>query len=78
MEIFFIEENKTIYVCFYADLGCLYITLYNSTGDIVYSQIVEAVAYTSNELSFENLPKENYTISISDGLNEIKGNFFIY
>lgn len=78
LEICLREEEKIVSIYFYADLGRVDITLYNSIGDIVYSKNVEAVAFGSHEFSLEYLPVESYTISVSNGLNEIKGVFFIY
>lgn len=71
------DSNEEISLFFDNDLGTIYVTIKDSLGTIIYNQDVNTKEISSFVIPLNDI-KGDYILSITDGNNQIYGQFSIY
>lgn len=72
------ESSKQLTLQFYKNLGLVYVTVTNCSGEIVYREAVETKNVPSFIIQLDDTAKEECILSITDGRNDVYGTFVIY
>lgn len=71
------NSNEELSLFFDNDLGTIYVTIKDSLGTIIYNQDVNTKEISSFVIPLNDI-KGDYILSITDGNNQIYGQFSIY
>lgn len=71
------ESSKQLSLQFQEDLGLVYVTVTNCSGEIVYYEAVETKDVPSLIIQLDDMAREEYVLSVTDGRSEVYGNFII-
>lgn len=77
IQAFVEERTKTLLLEFTDDLGSLSVTVSDMNGNIVYTNVIEGVNNTSMDILLDPKVEGEFVLSITDGENELSGEFFI-
>lgn len=72
------EGSKELLLQFHENLGLVYVTVTNSLGEIVYTEAVETKNVSTHIIQLDDTAKEECVLSVTDGRNEVYGEFSIY
>lgn len=72
------EGSKELLLQFHGNLGLVYVTVTNSLGEIVYTEAVETKNVSTHIIQLDDTAKEECILSVTDGRNEVYGEFSIY
>lgn len=75
IQIFLEESSKELILEFQQTVGTVEVSLVCDSGETVYANKVETNRGMSFVIPLENVPEGEYTIYISQGVNEIRGEF---
>lgn len=71
------ESSKQLSLQFQEDLGLVYVTVTNCSGEVVYHEAVETKDVPSLIIQLDDREKEECILSVTDGRSEVYGGFFI-
>lgn len=77
-EIFTNEDNPSLSICFYENLGTIELKIEDINGEIAYYQTYDAFEHSSILCPLNDLKEGIYTLSLKIGMNEISSDLFIY
>lgn len=72
------EASKELVLQFHENLGLVYVTVTNSVGEMVYNGAVETQNVPTFIIQLNAAAKEECVLSVTDGRNEVYGEFSIY
>lgn len=72
------DSSKELSLQFFENLGTVYVTVINASGEIVYNQSVETEAVSSFVIHLDSVEKGEYMLSVTDGANEVHGQIIIH
>lgn len=72
------DSSKELSLQFFENLGTVYVTVINASGEVVYNQSVETEVVSSFVIHLDSVEKGEYMLSVTDGANEIYGEFSNY
>lgn len=75
IQIFLEESSKELILEFQQTVGTVEVSLVCDSGETVYANKVETNRGMSFVIPLENVPEGEYTIHISQGVNEIRSEF---
>lgn len=68
----FIEDaDKALYINFSEDIENVVINISNTSGDVIYSETVDAVRNIQVTILLEKIQNGEYTLSITKGINSV-------
>ncbi len=71
-----VDENmKELSLQFNRNIGLVYVTIYNSLGEVVYYEVLDAIEFSSYTIQLDKKLQGEYVISISDNMNNVYGLF---
>lgn len=68
-------SDDAIYIGFNEDLGNVNISIYNGTGNLVYSTVVNTSVQSVVLIPFQNFTSGTYTIELSNATGYVEGDF---
>lgn len=71
------ESSKQLYLQFQENLGLVYVTVTNCSGEVVYHEAVETKDVPSLIIQLDDRAKEECVLSVTDGRSEVCGEFII-
>lgn len=71
------ESSKQLSLQFQENLGLVYVTVTNCSGEVVYHEAVETKDVPSFIIQLDDMAKEEYVLSVTDGRSEVCGGFII-
>lgn len=72
------ESSKQLSLQFHEDLGLVYVKVTNCSGEVVYHEAVETKDVPSLIIQLDDMAKDECVLSITDGRNEVYGEFIVY
>lgn len=72
------ESSKQLSLQFYEDLGLVHVKVTNCSGEVVYHEAVETKDVPSLIIQLDDMAKDECVLSITDGRNEVYGEFIVY
>lgn len=72
------ENSKELTLQFYKNLGLVYVTVSNCSGEVVYREPIDTKDIPSFIIQLDATAKEECMLSITDGRNEVSGTFVVY
>lgn len=67
------ESSKRLYLQFQEDLGLVYVTVTNDSGEVVYHEAVETAEQICLEIQLDSVFNESYLFTVNDGSNNVQG-----
>lgn len=69
------EGSNELVLQFHENLGLVYVTVTNSVGEMVYNRAVETQNVSTFIIQLNDAAKEECVLSVTDGRNEVYGEF---
>lgn len=67
------ESSKQLSLQFQEDLGLVYVTVTNCSGEVVYHEAVETKEQTFLKIQLDSVLNESYLLNVNDDRNNIQG-----
>lgn len=72
------DSSKELSLQFSENLGPVNVTVMHASGEVVYNQIVETGSLSSFVIHLNFIEEGECTLSITDGVNEVRGEIVVY
>lgn len=72
------EGSKELLIQFHGNLGLVYVTVTNSLGEVVYNEAVDTKSASLLSVQLNDTAKGECVLSVTDGRNEVYGEFSTY
>lgn len=72
------DSSKELSLQFSENLGPVNVTVTHASGEVVYNQIVETGSLSSFVIHLNFIEEGECTLSITDGVNEVRGEIVVY